>query len=186
MMMTVHNTRIQRGYHNNDDDVEDTTTTMRNDEYNAKRMWYDTTTRIHLQGYDNEDTPTRLRQRGYDYKATKTTIDRHGGEIKMRGVMSWATMNREKSQTQWMAKWDYNKRYIARRSALILTFTCPPSSRRWVLDYSLAPSTGQNGLFCGYWTEVLHGTICRANYFTLTVTLNIFNDTYLVLYNKYS
>ena len=38
MMMTVHNTRIQRGYHNNDDDVEDTTTTMRNDEYNAKRM----------------------------------------------------------------------------------------------------------------------------------------------------
>jgi len=86
--MTVHNTRIQQGYQNNEDDVEDSTTTMRNDEYNAKRMRYDRTTRIHLQGYDNEDTPTRLRQRGYDYKATKTTIDRHGGEMKMRGVMS--------------------------------------------------------------------------------------------------
>ena len=109
-----------------------------------------TTTKIHLQGYDNENTTTRLR---------KQLLIRHGGELKMRGVMSWATMNREKSQTQWMAKWDYSKRYIARRSALILTFTCPPSSRRWVLDCSLAPSTGQwscgNGLFRGYWTEGL-------------------------------
>ena len=66
---------ITRGYNNNDDEVEDNTTAMRNDEYNAKRMRYDTTTRIHLHGYDNEDTPTRLRQRRYNYKATQTTID---------------------------------------------------------------------------------------------------------------
>ena len=75
IMTTVHNTRIKQGYNNNDDDVEDTTTTMRNDEYHAKRMRYDMTTRIHLQGYDNEDTTTRLQ---------KQLLIRHGGEMKMR------------------------------------------------------------------------------------------------------
>lgn len=74
-MTTVHNTTIQRGYNNNDDDVKDTTTTMRNDEYNAKRKRYDTTTGIRPQGYNNEDTTTRLQ---------KQLLIRHGGEMKMR------------------------------------------------------------------------------------------------------